>query len=66
LYDESKHYKPNIPITKETVAALRSKQRALDARPIKKVAEAKPRKKPRDHQRLERAVKNAERVNATG
>jgi AdoMet-dependent rRNA methyltransferase SPB1 len=65
LDDESKHYKPNIPITKEAVAALRSKQRALDARPIKKVAEAKARKKLRVHQRLEKAVKNAERVNAT-
>ena len=40
LDDESKHYKSNIPITKEAVTALRARQRALDARPIKKVAEA--------------------------
>jgi AdoMet-dependent rRNA methyltransferase SPB1 len=65
LDDESKHYKSNIPITKEAVAALRAKQRALDARPIKKVAEAKARKKFKAAQRLEKAMKKAEGVNAT-
>ncbi|CAE6473359.1 unnamed protein product [Rhizoctonia solani] len=63
LDDERKHYKPNIPITKEAVAALRAKQRALDARPIKKVAEAKARKKLRTQQRLEKALKKADGVN---
>lgn len=62
LDDERKYYKPNIPITKEAVAMLRAKQRALDARPIKKVAEAKARKKMRSVQRLEKAVKKAEGV----
>lgn len=65
LDDESKFYKPNLPITKEAVIALREKQRALDARPIKKVAEAKARKKFKAHQRLEKALKKAEGVNAT-
>ncbi|KAG8730533.1 AdoMet-dependent rRNA methyltransferase spb1, partial [Ceratobasidium sp. 423] len=65
LDDERKHYKPNIPITKEAMAALRAKQRALDARPIKKVAEAKARKKLRAQQRLEKAMKKAEGVNET-
>jgi hypothetical protein len=65
LDDESKHYKPNIPITKEAVAALRAKQRSLDARPIKKVAEAKARKKFKAQQRLAKATKKAEGVNAT-
>ncbi|KAG2366640.1 FtsJ-domain-containing protein [Suillus spraguei] len=65
LDDEGKHYKPNIPVTKEAVAALRMRQRALDARPIKKVAEAKGRKKLRATQRLEKAMKKAEGVNAT-
>ncbi|KAG9092695.1 AdoMet-dependent rRNA methyltransferase spb1, partial [Ceratobasidium sp. 370] len=65
LDDERKHYKPNLPITKEAVAALRAKQRALDARPITKVAEAKARKKLRAQQRLEKAMSKAEGVVAT-
>jgi AdoMet-dependent rRNA methyltransferase SPB1 len=65
LDDEAKHYKPNIPITKEAVKALRAKQRELDARPIKKVAEAKARKKLKAAQRLEKAMKKAEGVNET-
>ncbi|QRW05949.1 AdoMet-dependent rRNA methyltransferase SPB1 [Ceratobasidium sp. AG-Ba] len=65
LDDERKHYKANIPITKEAVAALRAKQRALDARPIKKVAEAKARKKFKAQQRLEKAMSKAEGVVAT-
>lgn len=65
LDDESKHYISNIPITKEAVQALRAKQRALDARPIKKVAEAKARKKLKAAQRLERALKKAEGVTKT-
>ncbi|KAG9089157.1 AdoMet-dependent rRNA methyltransferase spb1 [Ceratobasidium sp. 370] len=76
LDDERKHDKPNLPITKEAVAALRAKQRALDARPIKKVAEAKARKKLRAQrlgkartklraQRLGKAMSKAEGVVAT-
>ena len=44
------------------MAALRTRQRALDARPIKKIAEAKARKKLRATQRLEKAMKKAEGV----
>jgi len=65
LDDEAKYYKPNLPITKEAVMALRAKQRELDARPIKKVAEAKARKKLKAIQRLQKAVKKAEGVNQT-
>ncbi|KAK1232715.1 AdoMet-dependent rRNA methyltransferase spb1 [Marasmius sp. AFHP31] len=65
LEDEQKHYKANLPVTKEAVAALRARQRALDARPIKKVAEAKARKKYKAAQKLEKAMKKAEGVNET-
>ncbi|KDQ19937.1 hypothetical protein BOTBODRAFT_62314 [Botryobasidium botryosum FD-172 SS1] len=62
LDDEQKHYKANIPVTKEAMQLLRARQRALDARPIKKVAEAKARKKARTAMRLEKAVKKAEGI----
>ncbi|OCF45459.1 AdoMet-dependent rRNA methyltransferase SPB1 [Kwoniella heveanensis CBS 569] len=62
LDDEGKHYKPNIPITKEAVDALKARQRALDARPIKKVAEAKARKKMKAVTRMEKAKKKADGV----
>ncbi|GJJ09656.1 hypothetical protein Clacol_003880 [Clathrus columnatus] len=65
LDDESKHYKINLPVTKEAIAALRAKQRALDARPIKKVAEAKARKKHRAALRLEKAMKKAQGITET-
>jgi AdoMet-dependent rRNA methyltransferase SPB1 len=65
LDEEAKFYKPNLPITKEAVIALRAKQRALDARPIKKVAEAKARKKFKAAQQLDKAMKKAEGVNST-
>lgn len=63
LDDEQKHYKANIPITKEAMQALRDRQRALDARPIKKIAEAKARKKMRTLRRLEKAQQKAETIN---
>ncbi|WFC99938.1 AdoMet-dependent rRNA methyltransferase spb1 [Malassezia yamatoensis] len=63
LDDEDQHYRTNIPISKEAVDALRAKQRALDARPIKKIAEAKARKKHRAAMRLEKAQKRAEAIN---
>lgn len=63
LDDENKHYRTNIPISKEAVDALRARQRALDARPIKKIAEAKARKKHRAAMRLEKAQKKAEAIN---
>lgn len=61
--DENKNYRENKPVTKEAMAALRAKQRALDARPIKKIAEAKARKKYKSARRLENAQKRAEEIN---
>ena len=54
LDDESKHSKPHRPITAAGAAAIKEKLRALNARPIKKVREAKDRKKFRAAHRLEK------------
>ncbi|XP_070204951.1 pre-rRNA 2'-O-ribose RNA methyltransferase FTSJ3-like isoform X2 [Littorina saxatilis] len=43
--DEKKHCHRQMPVTKEEVNEYMMKQRAIDARPIKKLAEAKARKK---------------------
>ena len=60
---QKKYYRDNAPVTKEAITALREKQRALDARPIKKIAEAKARKKYKTAKRLEAAQKRAEAIN---
>lgn len=60
--DENKHYKVHVPITKEAVEALKARQRAVDARPIKKIAEAKAKKKHKEVKAIERAQAKAETV----
>ncbi|RDA92280.1 hypothetical protein CP533_5484 [Ophiocordyceps camponoti-saundersi (nom. inval.)] len=57
LDDESKHDKPMKPITKAAAQAIKEKLRAFNARPIKKVREAKARKKFKAAQRLEKLKK---------
>ncbi|KAI9136999.1 Spb1 C-terminal domain-containing protein [Paraphysoderma sedebokerense] len=59
LDDERKHSKPNLPVTKEAVKIIREKQKELDARPIKKIAEAKARKKMKAFKRAEKIAKQA-------
>lgn len=59
LDDESKHDKPHRPITAAGAAAIKEKLRALNARPIKKVREAKDRKKFKAAQRLEKLRKKS-------
>lgn len=59
LDDESKHSKPHRPITAAAAAAIQQKLRALNARPIKKVQEAKSRKKFKAAQRLEKLRKKS-------
>jgi AdoMet-dependent rRNA methyltransferase SPB1 len=59
LDDEGKHSKPNRPITAAAAAAIRDKLRALNARPIKKVREAKSRKKFKAGQKLEKLRKKS-------
>ncbi|KAF6836310.1 et-dependent rrna methyltransferase spb1 [Colletotrichum plurivorum] len=58
--DESKHDRPQKPITKAAAAAIREKMRAYNARPIKKVREAKARKKFKAAQRLEKLKKKSD------
>ncbi|KAJ2746752.1 AdoMet-dependent rRNA methyltransferase spb1 [Coemansia sp. BCRC 34301] len=60
--DEQQHNKPTLPVTKEAVRMLREKLKALDARPIKKVAEARARKKMRAAKRVANVQKKAESV----
>jgi AdoMet-dependent rRNA methyltransferase SPB1 len=51
--DEGKHDRPHKPISKEAADAIKEKLRAYNARPIKKVAEARARKKFKQAQKLE-------------
>ena len=43
--DESIAYKVNIPVSKDEIKEYKDKMKAINARPIKKIAEAKARKK---------------------
>lgn len=54
LDDEGQHSKLQRPITKAAADAIKEKLRALNARPIKKVAEAQARKKFKAAQKLEK------------
>ncbi|SCU95457.1 LAFA_0G00518g1_1 [Lachancea sp. 'fantastica'] len=63
LEDERSHSKINRPITKEAALAIKEKMKALNARPIKKVAEAHARKKMRAVARLEKIKKKAGLIN---
>ncbi|KAI3404959.2 SPB1 [Candida oxycetoniae] len=61
--DEKKHSKLIRPITKEASLAIKEKQKQLNARPIKKVLEAKGRKKMRALRRLEKLKKKSDLIN---
>ncbi|KAI9759216.1 MAG: AdoMet-dependent rRNA methyltransferase spb1 [Chaenotheca gracillima] len=59
LDDENRHSKANRPISAAAAAAIKEKLRALNARPIKKVREAKDRKRFKTAQRLEKLRKKS-------
>jgi AdoMet-dependent rRNA methyltransferase SPB1 len=59
LDDETKHSKTQRPITKAAATAIKEKLRAYNARPIKKVREAKARKKFKAAQKLEKLKKKS-------
>jgi AdoMet-dependent rRNA methyltransferase SPB1 len=59
LDDENRHSRPHRPVTAAAASAIKEKLRVLNARPIKKVIEAKGRKKLRMAQRLEKLRKKS-------
>lgn len=61
--EEKKHSKITKSITKEAAAAIKEKQKQLNARPIKKVLEAQGRKKMRALKRLEKLKKKSDLIN---
>ncbi|CAG8639636.1 2838_t:CDS:10, partial [Ambispora gerdemannii] len=64
LDDEKRHNQPNLPVTKEAVELIRERMKALNARPIKKIAEAKARKKMRALNRLAKLQKKTDVIAA--
>ncbi|XP_054167435.1 pre-rRNA 2'-O-ribose RNA methyltransferase FTSJ3-like [Oppia nitens] len=63
--EEEKFNRRPLPVTQEMVKEYRQQLREIDAQPIKKVAEAKARKKKRAIRKLEKARKRAENVTNT-
>ncbi|GAM28168.1 hypothetical protein SAMD00019534_113440 [Acytostelium subglobosum LB1] len=60
--DEGRHNKPQTPITKEMVEEIKRNIREIDSRPIKKIAEAKARKKYRLAKRMDKLKDKANNV----
>ena len=60
--DEKKHYRPQLPIPPALVMKMKEQMLALSMKPIKKVAEARARKKKRAQTKLVAAKKKAEMV----
>ncbi|KAJ3599720.1 hypothetical protein NHX12_033676 [Muraenolepis orangiensis] len=60
--DERKHRKKPVPVTQAMVDEYKQKWKEINARPIKRVAEAKARKKRRMLKKMESAKKKAEVV----
>ena len=45
MEDESKHYQRQLPVSKEVVADYKARMKEINARSVKKIVEAKARKK---------------------
>lgn len=60
--DERRFMRPIAPVTKAEVEEEKARLRAIDARPVKKIAEAKARKKMKLHKRLDQARQKANAV----
>lgn len=57
--DEKRHHRPQVPLPAALVEQMKSKFMSLATKPIKKVAEARARKRKRATQRLANAKKKA-------
>ena len=62
VQDEAKHCQKQLPVTKEMVKEFKERLKEINARPIKKIAEAKARKKRRTLKRLEKIKKKVQGV----
>ena len=62
LEEEMRHRQPIKPVTKEEIAAMRAQFKEINARPAKKVAEAKARKKRVAMKRLEKVRQKANSI----
>ena len=60
MEDEALHCRKQLPVSKEMVEEYRRQLREINARPIKKIAEAKARKKRRELRKLEQARRKSE------
>lgn len=60
--DEKKHCQPLTPVTKEEIAAMKAQFREIDARPAKKVAQAKARRKRAAMRQLDKARRKANAI----
>ena len=64
--DEAKYCQKTLPVTKEMVEVYRSKLKEINSRPIKKIAEARARKKRHALKKLEGVRKKAEVITDLG
>ncbi|KAF8013541.1 hypothetical protein BT93_I1398 [Corymbia citriodora subsp. variegata] len=62
LDEERRHRQPIKPVTKEEIAAMKAQFKEIDARPAKKVAEAKARKKRTAMRKLDKIRKKANSI----
>ncbi|CAE7874489.1 SPB1, partial [Symbiodinium sp. KB8] len=60
--EEAQHFRPQLPITKDEVEKIKERFRDIAAAPIKKVAEARARKKMKAKRRMDKAKRKAEAI----
>ncbi|GAB4837893.1 hypothetical protein Ancab_027418 [Ancistrocladus abbreviatus] len=60
--EEKRHRQPIKPVSKEEIAAMKAQFKEINARPVKKVAEAKARKKRAAFRKLEKIRKKANSI----